>query len=125
MCRRSEFNNKKQKYKFFLFAFLSFFLILFSIFAGFVFFTYQVFFTSLILWRGLKKNFRLSPILDLLAEGLQDITQCIGLPINLIYFLALPFLYLFQALSSQNISLSSVSVTCSGSQAPIELLINC
>jgi hypothetical protein len=117
--------QQQKKYKFFLFAFLSFFLILFSIFAGFIFFTYQVFFTSLILWRGLKVNFKLSPILDLLAEGLQDITQYIGLPINLIYFFALPFLYLFQALASLNISLSSVSVTCSGSQAPIELLINC
>jgi hypothetical protein len=38
---------------------------------------------------------------------------------------ALPFLYLFDMLASVNLNLSSVNVTCSGSQAPIELLINC
>jgi hypothetical protein len=110
---------------FFFFTLLSFLLVIVSVFLIFVFFTYQVFFTSLILWRGLEGDLNLSPILTLLAEGLKDITEYMSLPVNLFYFAALPFLFLFEALASIDLNLSSVSVTCSGSQAPIELLINC
>jgi sugar lactone lactonase YvrE len=118
-------NQRTRKFKFFSFAVLSIVLMIVSIFLGFVFFTYQVFFTSLILWRGLQADLKLSPILTLLAEGLKDITEYISLPVDLFYFVALPFLYLFEALATINLNLSSVNVTCAGSQAPIELLINC
>jgi hypothetical protein len=118
-------NQHARKFKFVYFAVLSFVLMVVSVFLGFVFFTYQVFFTSLILWRGLKADLNLSPILHLLAEGLKDITEFVSLPVNLFYFVALPFLYLFQALAKIDLNLSSVNVTCAGSQAPIELLINC
>jgi hypothetical protein len=110
---------------FFSFLFLSFVLIIVSVFCGVVFLTYQVFFTSLILWRGLHVSLNLSPILTLLAEGLTDITKYINLPVNLFYYAALPFLYLFEKLATIDLNLSSVNVTCAGSQAPIELLINC
>jgi hypothetical protein len=93
--------------------------------ASFIYFTYQVFFTSLILWRGMKIDFKLSPILNLLAEALRGITQYIGFPVDVLFILAIPFLYLFDSLASINLNLSSVNITCSGSQAPIELLINC
>jgi hypothetical protein len=118
-------NRVESKFKFFAFAVISFFLILVSVVLGIIFFTYQVFFTSLILWRGLKDDFDLRPILLLLRRGLKDVIQYVGLPINLFYFAALPFLYLFEALASIKFSLTAVNVTCSGSQAPIELLINC
>jgi hypothetical protein len=118
-------NHQTRKFKFFSFAVLSIVLMIVSVFLGFVFFTYHAFFTSLILWRGLKADLNLSPILTLLAEGLKDITEYISLPVNLFYFVTLPFLYLFQALAKIDLNLSSVNVTCSGSQAPIELLINC
>jgi hypothetical protein len=111
--------------KFSSFVVLSVVLIIGSVFIGFVFFTYQVFFTSLILWRGLQADLNLSPILTLIAEGLKDITEYISLPVNLFYFVALPFLFLFEKLAAINLNLSSVNVTCAGSQAPIELLINC
>jgi hypothetical protein len=118
-------NQRTRKFKFFSFAVLSIVLMIVSVFLGFVFFTYQVFFTSLILWRGLQADLNLSPILTLLAEGLKDITDYISMPVDLFYFVALPFLYLFETLATINLNLSSVNVTCSGSQAPIELLINC
>jgi hypothetical protein len=116
---------KKREFKFLRFALLSVILVIISIWMGFIFFTYQVFFTSLILWRGLNVNFKLKPIFELLLSGLKDITEYIGLPVNLIYFAALPFLYVSKLLTSFNLNLSSVNVTCAGSQAPIELLINC
>jgi hypothetical protein len=118
-------NQRTKAFKFFIFASLSFVLMIASVFLGFIFFIYHVFFTSLILWRGLKADLHLRPILTLLAEGLKDITEYISLPVNLFYFVALPFLYLFETLASIDLDLSSVNVTCSGSQAPIELLINC
>jgi hypothetical protein len=118
-------NQRTRKFKFFFFSALSFILMIVSVFLGFVFFTYQVFFTSLILWRGLQADLNLSPILTLLTEGLKDITDYISLPVNLFYFVALPFLYLFETLAAIDLNLSSVNVTCAGSQAPIELLINC
>jgi hypothetical protein len=118
-------NQRTRKFKFFSFIVLSIVVMIVSVFFGYVYFTYQVFFTSLILWRGLKVDLHLSPILALLAEGLKDITDSISLPVNLFYFMALPFLYLFETLATIDLNLSSVNVTCSGSQAPIELLINC
>jgi hypothetical protein len=118
-------NQRTRKFNFFFFSAISFVLMIVSVFLGFVFFTYQVFFTSLILWRGLEADLNLSPILTLLAEGLKDITDYIRLPIDLFYFVALPFLFLFETLATIDLNLSSVNVTCAGSQAPIELLINC
>jgi hypothetical protein len=118
-------NKRTRKLNFFFFVVLSIVFMIVSVFFGFVFFTYQVFFTSLILWRGLEADLNLSPILTLLAEGLTDITEYISLPVNLFYYVALPFLYFFETLGTINLNLSSVNVSCSGSQAPIELLINC
>jgi hypothetical protein len=118
-------NRQNKKCKFIPFVFISVLLVIFSAVASFIFFTYQVFFTSLILWRGMKVDFKLSPILQVLAEALQGITRYIGFPVDIIFILSLPFFYLFDALDSINLNLSSVNITCSGSQAPIELLINC
>jgi hypothetical protein len=118
-------NQRTRKFKFFSFTILSIIVLIVSVFFGYVYFTYQVFFTSLILWRGLKVDLNLSPILTLLAEGLKDITDSISMPVDLFYFMALPFLYLFETLATIDLNLSSVNVTCAGSQAPIELLINC
>jgi hypothetical protein len=118
-------NRRTKKFKFISFVLISFLLIIVSVVASIIFFIYQVFFTSLILWRGMKVDFKLSPILDLLAEALRGITQYLGFPVDVLFILALPFLYLFEALASINLNLSTVNITCSGSQAPIELLINC
>jgi hypothetical protein len=118
-------NTQKKKFKFISFVLISFLLIILSVVGSLIYFTYQVFFTSLILWRGMKVDFKLSPILDLLAQALKGITQYMGFPVDIVFFLALPFLYLFEALDSINLNLSSVNITCSGSQAPIELMINC
>jgi hypothetical protein len=118
-------NRRTKKFKFISFVLISFLLIIVSVVASIIFFIYQVFFTSLILWRGMKVDFKLSPILDLLAEALRGITQYLGFPVDVLFILALPFLYLFEALASINLNLSTINITCSGSQAPIELLINC
>jgi hypothetical protein len=118
-------NLQNKKYKFISFALISFLLVIVSVLASFVYFTYQVFFTSLILWRGMKVDFKLSPILDLLTEALRGITQYMRFPVDVIFIVAIPFLYIFEALASINLNLSSVNITCSGSLAPIELLINC
>jgi hypothetical protein len=118
-------NNQTSKFKFISFVLISLGLIIVSVLASFIYFTYQVFFTSLILWRGMKVDFKLSPILDLLTEALRGITQYIGFPVDVLFIVAIPFLYLFEALASIDLNLSTVNITCSGSQAPIELLINC
>jgi hypothetical protein len=64
-------DRQNKKYKFISFALISFLLVIVSVIASFIYFTYQVFFTSLILWRGMKVDFQLSPILNLFAEALE------------------------------------------------------
>jgi hypothetical protein len=108
-----------------LFLFCSIILIFIVVFLNFVFIFYQIFFTSLILFRGLHSRFQLKSILNLLAQGIIDIAGYISVPFEVFYVFVLPFLYFFKGLASLHVDLSSVNVTCSGSQAPIELLINC
>jgi ABC-type multidrug transport system fused ATPase/permease subunit len=124
-CVQEKRNRQNRKFKFISFVLISFLLIIVSVLASFIYFTYQVFFTSLILWRGMKADFQLGPILNLLTEALRGITQYVGFPVDVVFIIAIPFLYLFEALGSISLNLSSVNITCSGSQAPIELLINC
>jgi hypothetical protein len=95
-----------------------------SIVGSYIFLAYHVFFTALILWRGLRFDFQLDSVLALMANGLADIAKAIEIP-NFMKYALLPFFYLFDALASLHLNLSSVQVTCAGSQAPIELLINC
>jgi hypothetical protein len=120
--------RKRKIIKFLVISFLillSFIVFIVLALAFYCYFTYHALFTSLILWRGLRTVLKLNPIFKLFAEALRGITQFIGFPVDVLFVIAIPFLYLFDALASINLNLSSVNVTCSGSQAPIELLINC
>jgi hypothetical protein len=108
------------------FILLSIFIIITCVIFAYISLIYQVFFTSLILFRGLHLSFpSLLPILALMTEGLKDLAAYIHCPIDIGYYAAFPFLAFFEMLASFNINLSTVNVTCSGAQAPIELLINC
>jgi hypothetical protein len=90
----------------------------------YVLLVYQVFFSSVIIWRGFQLYFDLSPITSILNRAYRDIVNYLKIPAFFVVFLK-PFFGIFDFLGNLHISLSSIQVTCSGSQAPAELLINC
>jgi hypothetical protein len=99
-------------------------LIIFSLIGWYFILLYQLAFTSLILWRGLRNYAELTPIIESLSNVLRDMASFLQLP-DLAYYIAFPFLSFFNLLSKVHINLSSVNITCSGSIAPIQLLLNC
>lgn len=81
----------------------------------------RVIFGSLIIWRGFN-------ILDTsFFRTMDEIARVLAheLQLSFLTYLLYPFISLVQALSDIKIDLGSVNVTCTGSQGPIELLINC
>jgi hypothetical protein len=86
---------------------------------------YRISYTALILYRGLRFNFHLESIFTTLERAFKDISFSLRLPDNMLYALGYPFIGFFDWIQSLNISMDSVSVTCAGSQAPMELLLDC
>ena len=84
----------------------------------------KVFFNAFIIWKAIKFSIDLS-FLDIMARYLGSIAKMFKIPYPVLYYLTYPLLYTFKILSSLNIDLSSISVTCEGSKAPIELFIDC
>lgn len=98
----------------------------FYVFCNYIFILYQIFFTSLLMWRGMHLNFPITPILSSIQTGLFDLSNYfhfMNFPV-FTYFL-FPFLWIFNSLASIHFNLSTVNISCAGSQAPIELLIDC
>lgn len=86
---------------------------------------YHVFFTSLIVYRGIHVNFTLRPILNQIERALEAITISINIPSYSLYYLVYPMIVVFEYLSHINFSISAVNVTCQGAQAPMQLLSDC
>jgi hypothetical protein len=95
-----------------------------AILVGYVILLYSVFFSSIIIWRGLRLYYDLTPILEALKKMLSDISTYLPFQ-NLFDALLSPFFAMFDALANLHFDISSVNVTCAGSQAPLELFINC
>ena len=105
--------------KTFLFLFFGMFLCFFVAIFAFVGSMSNVFFKSLILWRGLKIDL---PFMDMMNSAVADLADFMGL--DFVKYIFMPFELLFWAFSNLKIDLSAVNVTCKGASAPLELLIN-
>ena len=81
----------------------------------------RILFSSLIVWRGINI------IDDSFYVKMAEFADSISETLNLTYvsYAIWPFIKLMQYLSSIQIDLGEVEVTCAGSQAPMQLLINC
>ncbi len=77
----------------------------------------------MIIWRGLSVNIDI-PFADILLNTIKEIGHILHLPsvFPLIFY---PFIYILGKLSMLELNLNSVNVTCEGSQAGVELLVNC
>jgi hypothetical protein len=88
----------------------------------------SILFSCLILWRGLGKQSpkEFSQIADAVRSGLDRICKLLNLPPVLLIIFD-PFLYVLKSLSllDLGVSLDKADITCSGSQAPVQLLIGC
>ena len=100
-----------------LFLICSFLVITVVILLTLAFMLVKILFTSLIIWRGIPVNM---DFLDKLTNVINDMTAYIPIVGYIMY----PFVMLIAAFSNFNINLSSVDVTCKGSQAPLQILIN-
>jgi len=114
-------NTWNSKYRVFLFILSSIILVLSTIFILMVINFSQVIFSSLIIWRGIDVG-----NIDFLKK-LQDVAKVFEFRfrIPIISYLLYPLVALIEVLSNIRIDLSSLNVTCSGAQAPLELVIIC
>ena len=81
---------------------------------------FKILFSSLILWKGIHVN-NLGFI-----DRMKEIQRTLDvLNLSVIGYLMYPFVEFTKVISSISINLGAVEVTCAGSQAPIELLIDC
>lgn len=88
---------------------------------------YKVVYTSMLLYRQMVTVVRLPTFRVCISVSLKSLSDLLDL--SLFYYVSIifyPLLYLLQILSTIDIiNLSTISVTCEGSKAPIELLVNC
>jgi hypothetical protein len=82
----------------------------------------QIFFTAMIIWRNVRFSISIS-FIERVHETIGQLDNIVGavVPIQLMF----GWIFFFvETLASFNIDLGAVEVTCVGSQAPIQLLIN-
>ena len=109
--------------KVWLFIFGSIGTVIVSTLVLFIAFVVDIFFKTLILFRGLEFNIDLNVIiLDRIEYTAELFADILHLP----YFLVLlePFLKLVEVLSDFHIDLSAINVTCAGALAPFQLLVS-
>jgi hypothetical protein len=106
-------DSRWRRFLFFISGFGAVFITFMFTFAGLF---YRIIFTALIIWRGIKVNI---DFFDKLAEVMRVLSFTFKIPL-VTYFLY-PFIALVRLLSNINLNLDAVNVTCSGSQAPLEL----
>ena len=106
-----------------LFISLSFLVVVVWIVVGYLYNMMKVFYVFFIMWRGysfqIDSNF---------AEVLENLLNKISLALHIppdFFVVLYPLVWLLSKLSNIHIDLSSVQVSCSGSQAPFEVIINC
>ena len=83
----------------------------------------RIFYGSLIMFRGLYINFPDIKFFDTIGGAIVHLGNILNLP-ELIHGLFYPFVLMMTALANIHIDLSSLNVSCSGSAAPFELLID-
>lgn len=86
----------------------------------------HIFYQTFFLWRGLRFDFNLnSNFLDIMRRVLDQVAIVIDVPfIDDILKVFYPFMYILDKLSAIHLNLDSINVSCSGSQAPLEVLID-
>ena len=86
----------------------------------------QIFYHTFVLWRGLRFDFSLnSDFAAIMNSVLSEISVVVDVPyISTLLLVFYPITVLLAKLSSIHLNLNSVNVSCSGSQAPLELVIN-
>ena len=86
----------------------------------------HMFYQTFFLWRGLRFDFNLNAdFLSIMRSVLDQIAAVIVVPfIKDILLVFYPFMYILAKLSNIHLNLESVNVSCSGSQAPLEVLID-
>jgi len=75
------------------------------------------------MWRGYSLNIN-SNFGKVLGDCLNQIAAVLHISPD-VFFILYPFIWILDKLSSIHIDLSTVQVSCKGSQAPFELVINC
>ena len=85
----------------------------------------HVLFNALLIFRGYKIYINIDfSFYDRIAEFLSNIGFALSLSV-LVDEISYPIIYVLNVLSNLSINLANVNVTCSGSQAPIYLLLDC
>lgn len=118
-CRQFR-DTWNSNYRIFIFVISGILFATFTIFMLFVVYFAQIIFSSLIIWRGIDVD------IDFL-KNLEEVTRVFEFEFQIpfIYYLLYPLLALMNILSNINLNLASLNVTCSGAQAPLELVILC
>ena len=115
--RKRDLNMRVVKTYFFMFWAL--FLVLVLTLGAFVSTLSQVFFRSMIMWKGYNIGVDYD---DIIRHGVNAMVFLLDLPFVL--YLFYPAIYAFSFFASFSIQLDAIDVSCEGSQAPLELFIN-
>ena len=119
--KRSTMNSSTKALLFLVFSIL--FICLYVI-AFYIALLYHIFFTSMILWRSMVVSFKLPPLLDIISASVRALAATLGLPVTVFEYLLYPGIIAIKFLSTFQLNLSSLNVTCNGAKAPIELFMN-
>jgi hypothetical protein len=79
-------------------------------------------FSALIIWRSLNNIFENSFVKSL-ESIFSNIAHLLGL--SYLGYLTYPFVIVLKAIANIQINFSAVNVTCEGSKAPLQLVVNC
>lgn len=87
----------------------------------------QIIFKSLIIWRGYHQFFDIPDYLPSIRSFVYAVTRVIDISyITVLFSYAFyPIFIIANYLAHINIDLSSIKISCAGSQAPIKLFVNC
>ena len=103
----------------YIFLFLSMLLIAFFVFISFMILMAEIFFKSMIIWRGFDITIPFQTNVEACVQGLADILSNTG-----IIYIFYPLTLAYDFFATFNINLESVEVTCAGSSAPLEMFLN-
>ena len=118
-------SSKYSKYfRITLFLILTLFILSFVTFLNYLTLFYKTFYNALFLLRGLTEIVTVAPILNTLKNALIDLGNVLHLPKKMIDYIFYPAYAIVNVLSVFSINLDTISVTCEGSKAPAEVVVN-
>jgi hypothetical protein len=110
--------------KIFIFLIIGIVVIAFTMIGLVILTFYQTVFNAMIIWRGLHGVFEL-PSFNLGIKSLmRQISQSLSIPTYVMEAFFYPLFLIVQFVATLNIDMSQISVTCEGSKAPFDLLMN-